>query len=205
MKAHPIKSWWILLVLVIARIGVSADPVVLNDSDPAAAKEATEDARWMAIARECAQAVIAEFPLAADKESAFTLRMNAIDDQWEAAGDERWNDPRKALTIAVMVSRELNIKPVSQLVQERQARRRTAAQEKYAANQSIPLQAGQVRLTQRAENHVVPTREAEGTISYPKSFDRGRFTQDRQTGEIRITEPDGRVLRLESDRGIIIE
>jgi len=73
--------------------------------------EAEQETAWDRAASASWHSAVADYPQAADPNSAFASRMREIDEAWSEAGDARYGDPAKAEVIARIVAKELGVRP----------------------------------------------------------------------------------------------
>jgi hypothetical protein len=75
--------------------------------------EAEAESAWEQTAQASWEAAQADYPQAADRNSAFAIRMREIDEAWEEAGDPRFDNADKARVISAIVAKELGVRAAS--------------------------------------------------------------------------------------------
>lgn len=125
--------------------------------------EELTDEEWTARAQAALDRVVAVYPEAADPGTYFGRRMNAIDAEWEEAGDPRFDDPEKAILIARIILEEIRVAEVRR--QARAEKRRSVAVQSPA-----------------------PAARPSGTIVSPDGVKNFWTNKD---GSVQIVGPDG--------------
>jgi|GEM_PF-4091247 len=152
---------------------------------PSMGGEELTDEEWTATARAAMIRLQEVIPEAGQPGTFFHDRIIEIDQEWEASGDARYDDPEKSIVIARIVLQELE---VIRTKMARAEKRRAVASARPAAPRPAPMNMDE--LGDSAETFGGPRRQAapSGTIVSPDGVSNYWQTKD---GAVKVSGPGG--------------